>query len=214
MEFDSILIADPDPALLHNFSLFTSSDLPGVKFSMCTSAQQTVEQLSRSTYSTLIAASRLIQGESPVILNQKRKRHALVPLILTAAREDREPARDALLHRGAFDVITKPVDQTDALASIQIALWQARFLTLLTQQEPVVFQLQRHLAIYPGGMGWISERVHDTQMRVHEHMNTVGNTVDHHLTILLVDLAGSVEEWILEQAMNRLERIRMDHVWT
>jgi DNA-binding NtrC family response regulator len=213
MEIDSILIADPDPALLHNFSLFISSDLPGVELRMSTSAQQTVEQLSRSTYSTLIAASRLIQGETPVILNQKRKRHALVPLILTAGREDREPARDALLHRGAFDVITKPVDPTDALASIQVALWQARFLTLLTQQEPVVFQLQRHLATYPGAMGWISERVHDTQMLVQEHMQTVGNTVDHQLTILLVDLAGSVEEWILEQAMNRLERIRMDHVW-
>lgn len=213
MEIDSILIADPDPALLHNFSLFISSDLPGVELRMCTSAQQAVEQLSRSTYSTLIAASHLIQGETPVILNQKRKHHTLVPLILTAGHEDREPARDALLHRGAFDVITKPVDPTDALASIQVALWQARFLTLLTQQKPVVFQLQRHLATYPRATGWISERVHDTQMLVQEHIHTIGNTVDHQLMTLLVDLAGSVEEWILEQAMNRLERIRMDHVW-
>ncbi|MGC4096990.1 MAG: hypothetical protein QM706_07725 [Nitrospira sp.] len=214
METDSILIADPDPALLHNLSFFISSDLPGVELRMCPSAQQSVEQLSRANFSTLIAASHLIQEEASIILNQKRKRHALVPLILTAGRQDREPARDALLHRGVFDVITKPIDPTDALASVQIALWQARFLSLLTQQEPVAFKIQRHLTAFPGATGWISNRVHDTLMLVQEHMNSVGNTVDHRLTILLIDLAGSVEEWTLEQALYRLERMRVDHVWT
>ena len=48
---------------------------------------------------------------------------------------DREPARDVLLHRGAFDVIAKPVDPTETVASIQIALWQARLLAGASQED-------------------------------------------------------------------------------
>jgi hypothetical protein len=70
MENDSILIAEPDPARLQDLP-FISNDLPGIELTVCTSVQQTVEKLSRSHYSTVIAASRLIQEEASGILHHK-----------------------------------------------------------------------------------------------------------------------------------------------
>ena len=217
METGTILIADPDLALLKNFSFFISSDLPGINLTACTSVQQTAERLFRSKYSTVIVAFDLIQEESSVILHRKRTRHALVPLILTIGPMDCKPAHDALLHRGAFDVIAKPVDPTEALASIRISLWQAQFLGLLTQRERIVSQFERHLAAYPdeqhgeGAVGWISKRVDDALMLVRESRHVIDL---HRLDALLIDLAGSVEEWSLERALDRLERIRVGRVWT
>ena len=217
MDTDSLLIADPDSALLDNLSFFLSSDLPGIKLTVCTSAQRTVEQLSCSTYSTVIVASRLIQENASVILYQKWKRHALVPFLLTGGWEDCESAGDDLLHRGVFDVITKPIDLTDALMSIRTALWQAQFLSLLTQQEPVAFQLQRHLSAYPhardrgGPRGWISKRVDDALTLIRE-CRDVSDL--HRLNLLLLNLAGSVETWTLEQALDRLKQMRVHHVLT
>ncbi len=211
METCSILLADTDPALLENLPYFISSDLPGIALTVCTSAQQTAERLSRSKYSTVIAASGLIQEECSVILHQKRTRHVLVPLIIIATGHmDCEPARSALLQWGAFDVITRPVDPAEALASIRIALWQAKFLGLLTQRKRIASQFQSHLAVYPhqrdrgDALAWISKRVDDTLTLVRGN-----NEIDlYRLDPLLIDLAGSVEEWSLERALDRLERVR------
>jgi len=216
METDCILIADSDSALVDNLSLFISGDRPGVELMVCTSVQQTVEQLSRCNYSTVIAAARLMQDNASIILHQKWKRHALVPFILTVGREDCESARDDLLHRGVFDMIAKPVDATEALASIRIALWQARFLGLLTQQECEVSQFQRHLAAYPhasdreGKRGWVSKRVDDALTLIRESHDVHDL---HRLNVLLLNLAGSIEEWTQEQASDRLERKRVHRAW-
>lgn len=165
----------------------------------------------------MIAASQMIQEEASGILLQKQKRHPLVPLVLTAGHVDREAAHDALLHREAFDIITKPVDLTEALASIRVALWQARFLRLLTQRERRVCQFQGHLRAYPeerdrgGARGWISKRVDDTLALIWKCITVVDL---HRLDALLIDLARSVEEWTYERALDRLERMRVDRVWT
>ena len=91
METDSVLIADPDPALLQNQSCLISSDLPGVAFTACRSSQQTVEKLSFSRYSAVIAASRLIQEDTTSLLQHKRTRHPLGPLVLAVNHETVNP---------------------------------------------------------------------------------------------------------------------------
>src|SRR5690349_15143392 len=121
MDTESLLIADPDSAFLDNLSFLISSDLHGVEHTVCTSVQQTVERLSRCNYSTVIASAPLMQDNASIILRQKWKRHAMVPFILTAGPEDRESLHDDLLHLGVFDMIAKPVDPTEALASIRVA---------------------------------------------------------------------------------------------
>ena len=215
METGSILLADTAPTLLDHLSCLISNDLPKIDLTVCTSAQQTAQKLSRFTYSTVIAASGLIQEDCSV-LRQKRTRHALVPLLLTADPREREFARDVLLHKGAFDILAKPVEPTEALASIRMALWQAHFLRLLTQRERIVSQFEYHLVAYPdgrhrtGSMPWISKRVDDTLSLVRECM---GEADLYRLDPLLIDLAGSVEEWTAGRALDRLERMREDRVW-
>jgi hypothetical protein len=216
IEAESILIAGPDPALLQDLSFFISRHLPGTRLTLCLSAQQTLEKLSRSTtYSTVIAASCLIQEEAPIILHQKRKRHALVPLLLTAGHGEREFARAALLHQGVFDILARPPDQSEALASIKVAQWQARFLGLLTQRERVLFQVRRHLADFPherdtrGAREWISKRVNDTLVLVGECKDVIDLR---RLDGLLLDFARSVEEWTRERALDRLERMSVECV--
>ena len=216
METGSILIADTAPTFSEHLSCLISNDLPRIDLTVCISAQQTAQNLSRSTYSTIIADSGLIREESSVLLRQKRTRHALVPLILTADPGELEFARDALLHKGAFDFLAKPVDPPEALASIRMALWQAQFLQLLTQRERIVSQFEYCLVAYPdgrhrtGAMEWLSKRVDDTLSLVRKCM---GEADLFRLDPLLIDLAGSVQEWTLERALDRLERMREDRVW-
>ena len=213
IETDSFLIADLDSALLDNLSFFISSDFPGVDLTVCTSAQQTVEELSCSTYSTVIVASCLIQEEASILLHHRWKRHALVPLILTAGREDHEAAHDALLHQGAFDVITKPIDPINASASLRLALWQAQFIRLLTQGERALSQIQNHLTTFPHekNSGWVSKRMEDNLTLIRECRDE--NDL-HCLHLLLIDLAESMEAWTVQQALDRLKRMRVDHIWT
>ena len=213
MGTDTILLAETDPALLRDLPLFIYVHLPGIELTVCTSGHQAAGKLSRFKYSIVIAASHLLHKDATALLYQKRTRQALAPLLLTTDQVNREPVHDALLYRGAFDVIAKPLDPTDALASIKIALWQARFLGLLTQRERTALQLQRHLAAYPkernGWNSWISKRVHDTLTLVQESMTQA--ELDR-LDALFMDLAASVEAWTVERALDRLERMRMDHV--
>lgn len=216
METASILLADPDPALSENLSFFISSDLPRIDLTVCTSTQQITERLSRSKYSTVIASSDLIQDKSSILHHLKRTRHVLVPFILTTGHLFCEPARHALLHLGAFDVIAKPVHPTEALESIRLALWQAQFLRLLTQRERIVFQFECHLAAYPeemdpgGAMRLISRRVDDMLALVRE---CITDADLYCLDLLFIDLAVSVQEWTLERALDRIERMRGDRVW-
>ena len=216
MEPCTILIADTDPAFVRELSFFISHDLPETDITVCVSTQHAVEQLSCFYFSTVIADCGLIHEEHSGILQQKRTRYALVPLIVTASDVDRELALDALLHRGAFDIIAKPVNLTEARPSLHLALWHGQFLRLLTQRERLLSHFQRHLEVYPherdtgGERGWISKQVDDTLRRVQESRSAF----DPHLNEVLIDLAGSVEEWTYERGCNRLASMKADRVWT
>lgn len=217
MESGSILLADTDPSLLEELGRLIFRTFPGIELTVCLSARQTAAKLSRFKYSTVIVASRLIQEEHSVLLQEKWKRHVLVPLVITAGQGDCELARDALLDYGAFDIIARPVQPTEALRSLQLALWQERFLGLVTQRERVLSEFECHLAAYlekgkRGIMwGWISERVKEMLAMVRESMNGVD---PYHLDPSFIHLAGSVQERTLKQALERLERMRFHRILT
>jgi hypothetical protein len=162
-------------------------------------------------------ASRLIQEEHSVLLQEKWKRHVLVPLVITAGQGDCELARDALLNYGAFDIIARPVHPMEALRSLQLALWQERFLGLVTQRERVLSEFECHLAAYlekwKRGIMWgrISERVKEMLALVRESMNGVD---PYRLDPSFIHLAGSVQEWTLKQALERLEGMRFHRILT
>lgn len=212
MEIDSVLFVDTDPTFLEELGRLIFRALPGVELTVCLSARQTAGRLSRFNYSMVIAAARLIQGEDSILLQQKWKRHALVPLVITAGHWERELARDALLGHGAFDMIAKPIQPTEAVGSLQLALWQGRFLKLVTQRAHVVSHFERHLAGYlkerNGGLAHagISKRVKETLTLVRKCTNIEDL---YRLGPSLLGLAEVVQERTLGQALERLESVRL-----
>ncbi len=126
MESGSILIAETDPSVLHGMPRLLTGHFPSIQIEVATSVQETAHKFSHSRFSTIIAAPYLIRTE-PFLLHRLQKHQLLSPVIITATETDLIMARDLLLTREAFDVIAKPVDEVEALSSIRLALWQARF---------------------------------------------------------------------------------------
>src|SRR5690242_4883599 len=143
MHLNTLLIADTDPAVLQSFQEVISNDLPHIDIHVATSADETHRKLSQVRYSASIVAPKLVEKNGSLRLFTVRNSSVLMPVIVTTTEGNVPEARKALLYRGAFDVITKPIDPTEALSSIRIALWQARFLRLLAHHERALEQFQR-----------------------------------------------------------------------
>ncbi len=209
MGIGSVLIAETDPAIRQGLLRIFADHLPQIDVDVCSSPQQTTQRLLHAHYSTVVAAPHLIQKEPSLLLHRTEHRYVLAPVIVTASSIDIEPARDCLLHRGAFDVIAKPVDDVEALTSVRIALWQARFFQLLTQRERVLSSFHRHIEDYPEErsvreiMGMVLKRVDNTVTLVQESMKLIDPSNDG----LFFDLLASVEERTKEKALARLDRL-------
>ncbi|MDK2742381.1 MAG: hypothetical protein H8K03_06985 [Nitrospira sp.] len=209
MEIGAILIAETDPAMRQGLLRIFAGHLPRIDVDVCSSPQETTERLSHAHYSTVVAAPYLIQKEHSLLLHRTQHRHVLSPVIVTAASTDIEPARDCLLRRGAFDVIAKPVDDVEVLTSVRIALWQARFLRLLTERERVLSNFRRHIEDYPVErsvrrvIGMVLKRVDKTATLIQESLKLIDPNIDG----LFFDLAASVEECTKEKALVRLNRL-------
>lgn len=132
-----------------------------------------------------------------------------MPVLVTTGKGDVDSAHEALLHRGAFDVITKPLYPAEALNSIRVALWHARFLRLLTQRERVVEQIERHIKAYPKEI-----ETRAAMERALEHVEAVLTAVRQSMKLaapgsdqLFFDLAVSIEERTKDRALDRLNRL-------
>src|SRR5262249_4104195 len=142
-------------------------------------------------------------------LHTVQNRAVQMPVILTATKADVDVAREALLRRGAFDVITKPIHLTDALTSIRVALWEARLLRLLTQRERALEQIQRHLEAYPqevtprAVMESALDHLEAALTAVRQSMILVEPSSDQ----LFFDVAVSIEARTKDRALDRLSRL-------
>lgn len=209
METGSILIAETDPVILQALPSLLSSRLPRFGIDVCTSVHTAARKLSRLHYSTVVAAPRLIHEAQSSLPRHIQNSQVLMPVIVTAAPAEVELARDALLNRRAFDVLAKPIDSTEALTTVRMALWQARFLKLLTQRDRVLSTFQRHLEVYPQDrdghdiMDRLLKKLDETVTLVQESMKLVDPSTDG----LFFELAGSVEEGTKQRALARLDML-------
>jgi DNA-binding NtrC family response regulator len=209
MEVGSLLIAETDPSVLQSFPQFLSGRLPQLDIQLAATADEAQWKMSRARYSAAVVASDLVKDNPSLRLHRIQNRSVLMPVIVTAAKADVDSAREALIYRGAFDVIAKPIHHTEALASIRVALWQARFLRLLTQRDRVLDQFKRHIETYPeevetrAAIGKALEHVEAALTAVRQSMILVDPDSDQ----LFFDLAASVEERTKDRALDRLNRL-------
>ena len=208
MDTGSLLIAETDPAVLQALPQLLSSRLPLIAIDIATSADEAHQKLSQVRYSASVIAPTLV-GKKDLRLHKVQNRSVLMPIIVTATATDVEAAREALLDRGAFDVITKPMDATDALNSIRVALWQSRFLRLLTQRERALEQFKHHIEAYPTElearaiMESVLKNVEKTLSLMQQSMICIERGSDH----LFFDVAVSIQERTKDRALDRLNRL-------
>ena len=209
MEAGSLLIAETDPAVTQTLPQLLSSRLPQIDIHVATSADEAHQKLSQVRYSASVVATQLVEKKRSLRLHTVQDRSVLMPVILTATQTDVDAAREALLYRGAFDVITKPLHPSDALSSIRVALWQARLLRLLTQRERALEQLERHIEAYPKevetrtAMGRVLDHVEAALTAVRQSMILVEPSSDR----LFFDVAVSIQERTKDRALDRLTRL-------
>src|SRR5689334_9841724 len=123
MEVGSLLIAETDPASLYTLPQLLSSRLPQIKIHVATSSHEAHQKLSQEWYTAAVVAPKFVKGKHSLRIHKVQNKSVLMPVIVTATVADVGAAREALLDRGAFDVITKPLHPSDALNSIRVALW-------------------------------------------------------------------------------------------
>lgn len=118
-------------------------------FDFCTSRDHALRKLAGPPYQLIISGVHLAEMEDFFLLKQTRTLEAFVPMVVTAGASDQESARHALC-KGAFDLITTPVDHEQTVTTIRLALWQNKLMDLIARKEKTLEQYRQHLAAFPG----------------------------------------------------------------
>jgi hypothetical protein len=68
--------------------------------------------------------------------------------LVTADASEKESA-GRLLERGAFDVITSPLDYKQTVRTVRLALWYSRLRNIIARKEEAIDKYDQHLTDYP-----------------------------------------------------------------
>ncbi len=204
MSSATVLIADTDFSTLDILPRILSDRMPQIAIDTCRSADELSRKLTRCSYDTLAISSRLIPDYR--LQAHKEGRHLLSPLIVTANKRDGMLAFSAI-EKEAFDLIAKPIVPQEATLTVQLALWQSRFLRLLASRERATERFHEHMKLFPGAQ--VVEAVHRSKMAAYERtLNSLSASVRLLLDVederSLFDLAASVTQLTKQRALDRL----------
>jgi len=143
-----LLIADTDSATLDRLPHILCDRIPNLELHLCTSVNQAAQKLQLSHYDTIISSIPLLLAQDFVLLKRKLRLQPLAPLIVTAGQSDAQVAIQAL-QEGAFDLIAKPIQASEAAKSIRLALWHNGLLKLLASRDKDLLDFQQHMETYP-----------------------------------------------------------------
>jgi DNA-binding NtrC family response regulator len=107
-----------------------------------------MEKLIASSYNLIISDVHLAAMNHFVLLKHNEVLEKSIPVAITAAASDYQAARQAL-EFGAFDLITRPVHPTPAIATIRLALWHNQLMTIIASKEKAIERYRQHFAVYP-----------------------------------------------------------------
>src|SRR5262249_47760193 len=132
---DGDLSSSTDPANLpriliaeNNFSTFESlvqtigDGRLHCDFDFCTSRDHALRKLVGPPYQLIISGVHLAEMDDFYLLKQAKTAEPFIPVVVTAGPSDKESARYALL-KGAFDLISSPLNREQAVNTICLALW-------------------------------------------------------------------------------------------
>ncbi|SLM49245.1 protein of unknown function [Nitrospira japonica] len=128
-----------------------------------------------------------------------------MPVVVTATGDEREFARRTLL-RGAFDLITLPVDREQTVRTVRLALWHSTLRTLIARKDLALATYQDHMDKYPREREQFEESFTKALALVEETIASVKGTIlqlDESL-VCFSDFATQVEHHVRQRALNRL----------
>lgn len=127
MYAQSVLIADPDPAVWQELSQALSKHPPHKQFGFCTSCDEALDRVDNpaSPYGVVISSAGFAESQNCFLLNGLKC--LSVPLVITGGIATLASSR-RVLNRGAFGLIRLPVDGNRASHTL---LWATELKELL-----------------------------------------------------------------------------------
>src|SRR5690349_10663959 len=141
-----MLIADTDLDIIDVLPPILSTYMPDIVVEVCTSPEDLQCNVKCWAYDT-IAINPILFQHYP--LGYKADRHHLVPLLVTASRNDCEVASKYLEGKAVFDLIVKPIIPEEAVQTVCLALWQGALLKLLASKERATERFLAHMEEFP-----------------------------------------------------------------
>lgn len=142
----TVLLVETDRYTLNQLPRILSDRLPQVTIDICSSAEQLSRILPNASYDT-VAVCPVLMGDYRVV-QHRISQHLLVPMIVTAGRDDL-PIAETALKDEAFDLITKPIVPHEAVNTVRLALWHSQLLRLLASKERAVSRFHEHMRLFP-----------------------------------------------------------------
>jgi len=130
----ALLIAETNARIVGSLSEVVNERMPEVRFDVCSTRMQVVRNVESFRYEAVISNLRLADS---VFLQRNKDEQDVFPLVITADTSELQSASRSL-ERGAFDVITYPLDADHAVATIRLALWYKQMLRVIDCNERAV----------------------------------------------------------------------------
>jgi DNA-binding response OmpR family regulator len=178
-----------------------------VHFDVSSSHQGAVALLLASRYQLVISGAHLTEMEDFFLLKRVQALESFVPVVVTADASEKESACRALT-KGAFDLLTKPLNHEQTVHTIRLALWQTRLMNLIATKERTIEKCREHLAAYPGDKH--GEQIFQkaflalekTAFSIEATIQCIEESIQ-----CLTDLAGNVAREARERALQRLDAL-------
>jgi DNA-binding NtrC family response regulator len=176
-----------------------------VDFDLCTSPRSAVRKLLLSPYQLIVSSVQLAEMDDFLLLRRARALHTYVPLVVTASASENDSAR-RVLTRGAFDLITTPLEHEQTVGTIRLALWQSKLMSLIARKEETLERYRQHMTDYPGDRNKVAESFHRALVAFENTISSIERTMlrMEESMVCFADFATKVEYYARERALERL----------
>ncbi|HKC95860.1 MAG TPA: response regulator [Nitrospira sp.] len=176
-----------------------------VDFDLCTSPRSAVRKLLLSSYQLIVSGVHLAEMDDFLLLRRARALHTYVPVVVMANASEKDSAR-RVLTRGAFDLITTPLEHEQTVGTIRLALWQSKLMSLIARKEETLEKYRQHMTDYPGDRNKVVESFHRALAAFENTISTIERTMlrMEESMVCFADFATKVEYYARERALERL----------
>jgi len=178
-------------------------------FDVCTSHDHAVIKLFHAPprYQLVISRVQMAERHDFLLLEHNQLLQPFVPFVVTAIESEKELAA-RVLERGAFDLITYPLEHEQTVNTIRLALWQGKLQTMIARKEAALDKYRQHLATYPddGKTMEVEVAFNRVILAFEKTMSCVERTIlrIEESTVCFSDFAKKVEYHARKRALERL----------